>query len=127
MAEQNTASGLTLIKVAATGRNRFVAGIALLAALGGFLFGYDTGIIGQGLPFIQKEWHPSTVASSWIVASLLIGAMIGAAGSGYLAERISRKWTKCLSGCVYVIGALGSAFAPDETWLIVARFVLGLS
>ena len=126
MAGEST-SGLEYVKYAASGRNRFVTGIALLAALGGFLFGYDTGIIGQALPFIQKEFKPSTLASSWIVAAILIGAMIGAAASGYLSEKISRKWTKCLSGVVYVIGALASAFAQDVTWLIAARFVLGLS
>ncbi len=118
---------LGFIRFALSGRNRFVSGIALLAALGGFLFGYDTGIIGQALPYLSKDMHPSTVEASWIVAVLLIGAMIGAAISGYLSEKISRKWTKCVSGCVYVIGALLAAFAQDVTWLVIARFVLGLS
>jgi sugar porter (SP) family MFS transporter len=127
MSEQASTSGITYIKFAASGRNRFVTGIALLAALGGFLFGYDTGIIGQALPFIQKQFHPSTLAASWIVAVILIGAMVGAAISGYLSEAISRKWTKCISGCVYVIGALAAAFAQDVVWLVAARFVLGLS
>ncbi|MCE3556178.1 sugar porter family MFS transporter [Pseudonocardia sp. RS11V-5] len=122
-----TTSGLGFVRYAASGRNRFVTGIALLAALGGFLFGYDTGIIGQALPFIQDEFHPGTLASSWIVAAILIGAMVGAGVSGYLADRISRKWTKFLSGCVYTVAALAAAFARDVTWLIVARFVLGLS
>lgn len=126
MAEEST-SGLTYIKYAASGRNRFVTGIALLAALGGFLFGYDTGIIGQALPFIKKEYNPSTVASSWIVAAILVGAVIGAAIAGYLSDKISRKWTKCLSGCVYVVGAIAAATAQDVAWLIAARFVLGLS
>src|SRR5689334_10648877 len=99
---QQSTSGVAFLKFAASGRNRFVTGIAVLAALGGFLFGYDTGIIGQALPHIQKQFHPSTSASSWIVAAILIGAMIGAGISGYLAERISRKWTKFLAGCVYV-------------------------
>jgi sugar porter (SP) family MFS transporter len=124
---QESTSGIAFLKFAASGRNRFVTGIAVLAALGGFLFGYDTGIIGQALPHIQKQFHPSTFASSWIVAAILIGAMIGAGISGYLAERISRKWTKCLAGCVYVGGALAAAFAQDVAWLIGARFVLGLA
>ncbi|HET8600157.1 MAG TPA: sugar porter family MFS transporter [Segeticoccus sp.] len=126
MSEQS-ASGLHFVRYAASGRNRFVTGIALLAALGGFLFGYDTGIIGQALPYLSKDLHPSTLESSWIVAVLLIGAMIGAGISGYLSEAISRKWTKCISGCVYVIGALAAAFAQDIIWLVAARFVLGLS
>jgi len=126
VADKST-SGVDFLKFAASGRNRFVTGIALLAALGGFLFGYDTGIIGQALPYIQKDLHPGTMASSWIVAAILVGALIGAGISGYLSEKLSRKWTKCLSGCVYVVGALAAAFAQDVTWLIAARFVLGLS
>jgi len=96
-ADTSGTSGIEYIKFAASGRNRFVTLIALLAALGGFLFGYDTGIIGQALPFVQKQFHAGTIVSSWIVASVLIGAIIGAAGSGYLADKISRKWTKFLS------------------------------
>jgi sugar porter (SP) family MFS transporter len=126
--EQDESGGrFPFLTFALSGRNRFVTGIALLAALGGFLFGYDTGIIGQALPYLSKQLHPSTVESSWIVAVLLIGAMVGAGISGYLSEAISRKWTKCLSGCVYVLGALAAAFAQDVTWLVIARFVLGLS
>ena len=123
----DSTSGVKFIKYAVAGDNRFVTGIALLAALGGFLFGYDTGIIGQALPFIQKQFHASTFAASWIVAAILIGAIVGAAISGYLSEAISRKWTKCLSGCVYVVAALLCAFSQDTLWLIAARFVLGLS
>jgi len=120
-------SRFSFLRFALSGRNRFVSGIAVLAALGGFLFGYDTGIVGQALPFLSKELHASTVASSWIVASLLIGAMVGAAVAGYLARKISRKWTKCISGCIYVVGAVAAALAMNVEWLVAARFVLGLS
>lgn len=124
---QETTSGIAYIKFAFSGRNRFVSGIAALAALGGFLFGYDTGIISQAQPYIGKSFHTNAVEQSWIVASLLLGAMVGAIGSGYLADAISRKWTKCISGCVYVGAALLCAFAPDAGWLIGARAVLGLA
>jgi sugar porter (SP) family MFS transporter len=52
---------------------------------------------------------------------------MGAAASGWLSDRISRRWTKFVSGCIYVGGALLCAFAPNETFLIAARFILGLS
>lgn len=52
---------------------------------------------------------------------------MGAAASGYLAEALSRKWTKVLSGSIYVTAALWSAFASGATELIAARFVLGLA
>ena len=120
-------SGIEYIRYAASGRNRFVTLIALLAALGGFLFGYDTGVIGQALPFVQKQFHASTVVASWIVASVLIGAIAGAAGSGYLADRISRKWTKFISGCVFAAGAVLEATAQSAAWRIIARLILGLA
>jgi sugar porter (SP) family MFS transporter len=58
---------------------------------------------------------------------LLLGAMVGAFGSGFLADRIGRKWTKVISGSVYVIGALGCAFSVSVPMLIAFRTLLGLS
>jgi len=55
------------------------------------------------------------------------GVIVGAACSGYLTDRISRKWTKFYSGCVFVIGAVLQATAQNSAWLIGARFVLGLA
>ncbi|HET9720700.1 MAG TPA: sugar porter family MFS transporter [Solirubrobacteraceae bacterium] len=107
--------------------NRFVAGIAFLAALGGFLFGYDTGVISGALPFISKSLHANTFDQSWVVGSLLLGAVAGAVLAGWLADAISRKWTKFLGGCIYTLAAIGSAFCPTVVLLCVARFVLGLA
>jgi sugar porter (SP) family MFS transporter len=107
--------------------NGFLMRIAIIAALGGFLFGYDTGVISGALLFIKKDLHASQFAQQWIVGSLLIGAVVGAVISGYLSDRIGRRWTKFGSGCVYVIGALAGAFATNTAWLIGTRFVLGLA
>jgi len=109
------------------GGNRFVLGISVIAAIGGFLFGYDTGVISGALLFIGPDLHASQTAQQWVVGSLLIGAVVGAICSGYTADRFSRKWTKFASGCIYVLAALASAFAQDVWWLIIARFVLGLA
>ncbi|MGH9110386.1 MAG: hypothetical protein ACRDY3_13185 [Acidimicrobiales bacterium] len=49
--------------------NRFVTGIALLAALGGFLFGFDTGVVSGALPFIAKTFGLGSLGESWIVGS----------------------------------------------------------
>jgi len=64
------------------------------------------------------------VAQEWIVSVLLLGAILGAIVSGYLADKISRKWTKVISGCIYVVGALGCAFAVSIPMLIGFRFIL---
>jgi sugar porter (SP) family MFS transporter len=114
-------------KEAMTGRNRFVSGIALLAALGGLLFGFDTGVISGAQLFIGKDLHSSTNAESWFVGSLLLGAVVGALVSGYLADAISRKWTTFAAGIVYVGAALWSGLAMSTGSLIAARAVLGLA
>lgn len=107
--------------------NRFVAGIALLAALGGFLFGFDTGVVGSAEPFFSKTLHIGSFGESWVVGSLLLGAIAGAVCSGWLADAISRKWTKFVSGCIFAVAALASAFSPNVEILCIARFVLGLA
>lgn len=107
--------------------NGFIARIAVLAALGGFLFGYDTGVVSGALPFIAKSLHIGTFGQSWVVGSLLLGAVCGAVISAWLADALSRKWTKFISGCVYTGAAIWSAVSGSIEMLCVARFVLGLS
>lgn len=106
--------------------NRFTTGIALLAALGGFLFGYDTGIVSGALPYARGDLHLDAAGESWVVGSLLLGAVVGAAVSGRLADVASRKTTLLAAGVVFTVGALGSFFAPDLGWLLVTRVVVGL-
>jgi sugar porter (SP) family MFS transporter len=117
---------LSFLKELAKPQHRYVAWIAVLAALGGFLFGFDTGVIGSAEPYFAPALHIGSFGESWAVGSLLLGAIAGAAISGYLADKISRKWTKCLSGCVFAIAAIGSAFPDNIEQLCIARFVLGL-
>ena len=83
--------------------NGFVVGLAAIAALGGFLFGYDTGVISGALLFIGKELHASKFDQSAIVGSLLLGAVAGAILSGYLAGAIGRRRTKIISGTVFAV------------------------
>jgi sugar porter (SP) family MFS transporter len=107
--------------------NGLLVRISVIAAIGGLLFGYDTGVISGALLYIKKDLHAGTFEQQAIVAVLLLGAMVGALASGYLADRISRKWTKVISGSIYVIGALGCAFSVNAEMLIGFRFLLGLS
>ena len=118
---------MDFLKEALSGRNRFVLRLALVAALGGFLFGYDTGVISGALPFIGKDLGGGEFNEQAFVGSLLIGAVVGAILSGFSADAISRRRTKIISGCIYVIGALASAFSQTAPELIAARFVLGIS
>jgi sugar porter (SP) family MFS transporter len=118
---------MDFLKEAFRGRNRFVLRLAIVAALGGFLFGYDTGVISGALPFIGKDVGGGEFNEQAYVGSLLIGAVVGAILSGFSADAISRRRTKIISGCIYVVGALASALSQSAPELIAARFVLGLS
>ena len=115
------------LKEAFSGSNRFVLRLALIAALGGFLFGYDTGVISGALLYINEALHATKFEQQAFVGSLLIGAVIGAILSGFSADALARRRTKIISGTIYVVGALGSAFSQDATQLIIARFVLGIA
>ncbi|HEX3511777.1 MAG TPA: sugar porter family MFS transporter [Solirubrobacteraceae bacterium] len=118
---------MDFLREALSGRNRFVLRLALVAALGGFLFGYDTGVISGALPFVSKELGGGTFDEQAYVGSLLVGAVVGAILSGFSADALSRRRTKIIAGCIYVLGALGSALAQTAPELIAARFVLGIS
>lgn len=107
--------------------NKLVVRVAAIAAIGGLLFGYDTGVISGALLYIKKDLNAGSFAQEAVVSVLLIGAACGAVLSGYLAGRISRRNTKVLSGVVYVVGALGCAFSVSVPMLIGFRFLLGLS
>jgi sugar porter (SP) family MFS transporter len=108
--------------------NRRLLGVALIAAVGGFLFGYDTGVIGGALLFMQNDLGLHTHAEQQLtVAILLLGAVAGAAIAGWAADRFSRRRVKIASGCVYVIGALGCAFSQTYPQILASRFWLGLA
>jgi len=109
-------------------RNRRLLGVALIAAIGGFLFGYDTGVIGGAMLFMKSDLGLHTHGQQQLtVAILLLGAMAGALIAGWSADRISRRRTKIISGCVYVTGAVGCALAQSYWQILAGRFWLGIA
>jgi sugar porter (SP) family MFS transporter len=118
---------MDFLREAFKGSNRFIMRLALIAALGGFLFGYDTGVISGALLYIEPDLHPSGFEAQAFVGALLVGAVIGAVISGWSADALSRRRTKIIGGSIYVIAALASAAAQTPWELIWARFALGLA
>jgi sugar porter (SP) family MFS transporter len=101
--------------------------IAVIAALGGLLFGYDTGVISGALLSIAKEFKLGSGGQEIVTSAILVGCMIGALGGAPLSERLGRRNTVIITGIVFAVGALGAAAAPSAGLLIVARLVLGLA
>ena len=100
---------------------------ALFAALGGLLFGYDTGVISGVLIFIKREFGLTTTAEEIVVSGVLLGATIGAIIGGKAAELFGRRRVLLVTAAIFGIGALASAAAPSPPILIVSRVILGLA
>ena len=100
--------------------------VASVAALGGLLFGYDTGVISGAILFINKDFALSTKLQEFTISVVLIGCMGGALVAGWLADRIGRRWTLFTAGIVFIVGAIVSALTPDETVLLAGRFIVGI-
>lgn len=109
------------------GRSGAIFGASAIAALGGLLFGYDTGVISAALLYIAPEFALSDGMKQIVVASLLLGAIAGSIGAGPVVDRIGRKVTLVLLSAVFTLGALLSAAAPNTEVLIGARVLLGLA
>lgn len=99
--------------------------LAMLATIGGFLFGYDTADIGSALSFIP--YHLSSFALGYLVAGASIGAAVGALVAGPLTDRFGRKSMLLVDAAIYAIGAILSAVTVDATMLLAARTLIGLA
>jgi sugar porter (SP) family MFS transporter len=115
------------VQAAPRGRRRSNIALYGFGALGGFLFGYDTGVIAGALLFIRQEFALTPFAQGLVVSSLLFGALLGAAAAGALAHRLGQRRLLIGAGIVFTVGAVAAAVAPGPGALIGARFVLGLA
>src|SRR5215831_10329321 len=109
------------------GSTSFVYVAALVAALGGLLFGYDTGVISGALIFIKREFGLTTAAEEIVVSGVLLGATTGAIVGGKAADFFGRRRVLLVTAAIFGIGALASAVAPSPAVLIISRVVLGLA
>lgn len=107
---------------------RAVVWTAAITALGGLLFGYDTGVVSGALLFLHTSFGNVTSFEKELVTGLLLaGAAVGAFGSGRLTDQIGRRTVILITAVIFVIGVLGAAFSPTLWVLIVMRFVIGLA
>ena len=106
--------------------NRYIVRSTFVGALGGLLFGFDTAVISGTTAGLTHAYALSHGQLGFTVAIALVGTVIGAATAGSLGQRYGSREMLRLTAILYVLSAIGCAFAPNWTFLLTARFLGGL-
>jgi MFS transporter, SP family, galactose:H+ symporter len=101
--------------------------IAIIAATGGLLFGFDTGVISGALPFLKDNWALNDRSVALLTTGVLFGAVIGALFSGRLADRLGRKKMIMVNALIFAVGAVGCGYASSIGTLIAMRVLVGIA
>src|SRR6185312_6860973 len=104
----------------------FVAAIVAVATIGGFMFGYDSGVINGTQEGLEKAFNLSKLGTGFNVGAILLGCAVGAFLAGRLADRIGRRSVMIIAAALFIVSALGAGFADSSAVFIVARFIGGL-
>ena len=100
--------------------------LSVVAALGGFLFGYDTAVISGTIAQVTQLFQLDALQQGWYVGCALVGSIIGALFAGILSDKLGRKLTMVISAILFSASALGCALCTDFTQLVVYRIIGGV-
>jgi len=129
--EGSTGMNTTAIESAAPAVNaentRFIILISCVATIGGFLFGYDSGVINGTVDGLRQAFHSSSAGVGFEVASMLLGCAIGAFFAGRLADRWGRRTVLIISAVLFLLSALGAGVAHASAFFIAARVLGGFA
>ncbi len=103
----------------------FVAMVAIIAAIGGGLFGYDTGVISGAILYIRKDFPIEAATEGLIVSAVTVGALAAAMIAGVLADRGGRRLTNIAAGVIFATASLLCVMANSVPTLIAGRFLVG--
>ena len=109
-----------------TGSGRTAVRIASVAALGGFLFGYDSAVINGAVAAIEDQFQVAAGPLGFAVASALLGAAAGAVTAGKFADRFGRLFTMKVAAVLFFVSALVTGLAPNLPILIIGRIIGGV-
>ncbi|KAF7649328.1 hypothetical protein LDENG_00143430 [Lucifuga dentata] len=104
----------------------FVYVLAFFSALGGFLFGYDTGVVSGAMLLLKKEMNLNALWQELLVSSTVGAAAISALGGGFLNGWLGRRICILVASFIFSIGGIILSLAPDKIILLVGRIVVGL-
>jgi SP family sugar:H+ symporter-like MFS transporter len=104
----------------------YVLFISAVAAIGGFLFGFDSGVINGTVTALGNAFNASDIASGFNVASVLLGCAVGALMAGPISDRFGRKPIMIITAIIFAISAFGSGISSSSTEFIFYRLIGGL-
>ncbi len=110
----------------ASSKKNYINTLAIIASLGGFLFGYDTAVISGTINFVSAQFHLDAISTGWYVSSALVGCISGVAMAGVLSDKYGRKKVLILSALFFGVSAIGCTFAIGFNDLVLYRFIGGL-
>ncbi|MAR72196.1 MFS transporter [Halomonas litopenaei] len=108
-------------------RQRYVFAICCIAAIGGFLFGFDSGVINGTVDGLQTAFDSDSVGTGFNVASMLLGCAIGAFFAGRLADRYGRRALLIVSAVFFLVSAWGSGVATGSLEFVIYRVLGGMA
>ena len=100
--------------------------LSVVAALGGFLFGYDTAVISGTIAQVTEQFRLDALQQGWYVGCALVGSIIGVLFAGILSDKFGRKFTMILSAILFSTFAIGCAVSVDFNQLVVYRIIGGV-
>ena len=100
--------------------------LSVVAALGGFLFGYDTAVISGTIAQVTQLFQLDALQQGWYVGCALVGSIVGVLFAGILSDKLGRKLTMVISAVLFSTSALGCALSADFTQLVVYRIIGGV-
>ena len=109
------------------GEKALVLRVAVVAAMGGLLFGFDTGVISGALLFLRQEFNLGSLAQEIVVSGVLVGAILGSALGGKLSDTYGRRALIIACAAVFLIGSVFSALAWSLETLVASRVIIGLA
>ena len=105
----------------------FVILISLVATIGGFLFGFDSGVINGTVDGLKKAFNSDSIGTGFNVASMLLGCAVGAFFAGTLADKIGRRTILVIAAVLFIISAWGSGIATGSLEFIIYRVIGGFA
>ena len=107
-------------------KKRYISFIAMSAALGGLLFGYDTAVISGAIGNLTQYFHLSSVETGWAISSALVGCLLGAMVSDYSSTKYGRKYTMIFAAVLFILNSIGTAVPNSFTMFVIFRIVGGI-